>query len=75
MLQTSKLTPKFQTTVPALGRKALGLEAGDFVGFEISGNEVKLCRAAPLDMAFNQALEGTLSEWQSAKDDQTFKDL
>lgn len=75
MLQTSKLTSKFQTTVPTSVRKALQLKAGDMVGFEIDGNEVRLRRATPLDLAFTQALEGTLTEWSSKADEQAFKDL
>ncbi len=75
MLQTSKLTTKFQTTVPTSVRKVLQLKAGDMVGFEIVGNEVKLRRATPLDLAFTQALEGTLTEWSSKADEQAFKDL
>jgi antitoxin PrlF len=75
MLHTSKVTTKFQTTVPPSVRAALNLKAGDFIGFEVSGNEVRLRRATPLDLAFNQALEGTLEEWHSAKDEQAFKDL
>ncbi len=75
MLQTSKLTSKFQTTVPTSVRKALHLKAGDMVGFEIEGNEVRLRRASPLDLAFTQALEGTLTEWSSAADDQAFNNL
>jgi len=75
MLQTSKLTTKFQTTIPTSVRKVLQLKAGDMVGFEIDGNEVKLRRATPLDLAFMQALEGTLSEWSSKADDRAFKDL
>ena len=75
MLQTSKLTTKFQTTIPTSVRKVLQLKAGDMVGFEIDGNEVKLRRATPLDLAFMQALEGTLSEWSSQADDRAFKDL
>ncbi|OGB08400.1 MAG: AbrB family transcriptional regulator [Burkholderiales bacterium RIFCSPHIGHO2_12_FULL_61_11] len=75
MLQTSKLTTKFQTTIPTRVRKVLQLKAGDMVGFEIDGNEVKLRRATPLDLAFMQALEGTLSEWSSQADDRAFKDL
>ena len=71
----SKLTAKFQTTVPTHVRKALQLQAGDFIGFEVSGSEVRLRRATPLDLAFNQALQGTLSEWHSAADDKAFKDL
>lgn len=75
MPQTSKLTTKFQTTIPTSVRKVLQLKAGDMVGFEIDGNEVKLRRATPLDLAFTQALEGTLSEWSSKADDRAFKDL
>jgi len=75
MLQTSKLTTKFQTTIPTSVRKVLQLKAGDMVWFEIDGNEVKLRRATPLDLAFMQALEGTLSEWSSKADDRAFKDL
>jgi antitoxin PrlF len=75
MLQTAKLTSKFQTTVPTPVRKLLQLKAGDLVGFEIDGNEVRLRRATPLDVAFARALEGTLQEWGSAQDDAAFNDL
>lgn len=75
MQQTSKLTTKFQTTVPTRVRKLLQLKAGDMVGFEIDGNEVRLRKVTPLDLAFSQALEGTLPEWSSTQDDRAFKDL
>ena len=75
MMQTSRLTTKYQATVPTSVRKLLQLKAGDLVGFEIEGNEVRLRRATPLDVAFTQALEGTLAEWSSEQDDQAFKDL
>ena len=75
MLQTAKLTSKFQTTVPLAVRKVLNLKAGDLVGFEVIGDEIKLRRATPLDVAFAQALSGTLTEWSSAADDVAFADL
>ena len=75
MLQTAKLTSKFQTTVPLTVRKVLNLKAGDLVGFEVIGDEIKLRRATPLDVAFAQALSGTLTEWSSAADDLAFADL
>ena len=75
MLQTSRLTTKYQATVPTSVRQLLQLKAGDLVGFEIEGNEVRLRRATPLDVAFTQALEGTLAEWSSEQDDHAFKDL
>ena len=75
MLHTSKLTSKFQATVPTPVRRALQLNAGDLIGFEVRGNEVRLCRATPLDLAFAQALEGSLGEWSSPQDDEAFKNL
>ena len=75
MLHTSKLTSKFQATVPTPVRKALQLKAGDLIGFEVEGDEVRLRRATALDLAFAQALEGTLSEWSSKQDDEAFRDL
>jgi antitoxin PrlF len=75
MLQTSKLTGKYQATVPTSIRKALNLSAGDLIGFEIIGSEVRLTRATPLDVAFTQALESTLEEWSSKEDDVAFQDL
>ena len=75
MLQTSRLASKFQTTVPLSVRKALNLRAGDLVGFEITGTEIRLKRATPLDVAFTQALTGTLDEWSSEADNKAFGDL
>ena len=75
MLHTSKLTSKFQATVPTPVRKALQLRAGDMVGFELEGGEVRLRRATPLDLAFAEALEGTLAEWSDSEDDEAFKSL
>ena len=75
MLITSKLTSKFQATFPTPVRKALQLKAGDLVGFEVEGSKVQLRHVTPLDIAFAQALEGTLGEWSSPADDNAFKDL
>ena len=75
MIITSKLTSKFQATVPTPVRKALQLKAGDLIGFEIEGTRVTLRHVTPLDLAFAQALEGTLGEWSSKEDEQAFKDL
>lgn len=75
MLQTSKLTTKYQATVPTSVRKVLQLKAGDVLGFEINGDEVKLRRATPIDLAFTEALAATLPEWGSKEDDTAFKKL
>ena len=75
MMITSRLTSKFQATVPTPVRKALHLKAGDMIGFDIEGTRVTLRHVTPLDLAFVQALEATLGEWSSKEDEQAFKDL
>jgi AbrB family looped-hinge helix DNA binding protein len=45
MIASSKLTSKFQVTIPAAVRRRLGIEAGDVVILTVEGGEVIL-RAA-----------------------------
>lgn len=75
MVAWSRLTRKFQTTIPATVRKALGLESGDTLGFEIHEGRVMLHKASPLDLACAKAVEATLSEWASPEDDEAYRDL
>jgi antitoxin PrlF len=72
---TSKLTTKYQATVPAPVRKILHLEAGDAIAFDIQGKEVRVRKARPLDLEFARALEGTLAEWSSSADEDAYRDL
>ncbi len=71
----SKLTKKYQATVPADVRKKLSLNAGDSISFEFSHGEVKLKKATPMDIEFASALVTTLSEWDSANDEEAYEDL
>ena len=75
MRPISKLTSKFQATVPAPVRAALGVKQGDAIAFDIHDGIVTLHRASPTDIAFARALEGTLSEWNSEQDDRAYRDL
>ena len=68
------LTAKGQVTVPKTVREALGLRQGDLC-WELEDGSVGVRAVAPLDVAYLQGLEGTLSEWSSAADDQAFADL
>ena len=72
---TSKLTSTFQVTIPAPVREALRLKAGDLLGFDVKGSQVKLRRVTPINLAFSQALEGTVGEWSSKADNKAFRDL
>lgn len=75
MLQISKVTSKFQATIPVAVRRVLGLKKGDSVAFEIEGNTVVVRRASALDREYAKAVEGTLSEWLSAEDEEAYRGL
>lgn len=75
MTAVAKLTSKYQATIPLPVRKALGIKAGDVIAFEIKEGYVKLTRATPRDLAYAQAVEGTLGEWDSPADEDAYRDL
>jgi antitoxin PrlF len=72
---TSKLTKKYQITVPEVVRKKLKLNAGDVVAFEIENDTIRLRKARPIDIEFSSALVPTLSEWGSRNDEEAYNDL
>jgi antitoxin PrlF len=72
---TSKLTTKYQATIPEPVRQLLRLQAGDTVAFDVEGNTVQLRKARPVDLAFAQGLEGTLTEWTSQVDEEAYGEL
>ncbi len=72
---TSKLTTKYQATIPASVRKILHVGAGDAIAFDIQGDEVRVRKARPVDLEFSRALEGTLVEWSSSADEDAYRDL
>jgi AbrB family looped-hinge helix DNA binding protein len=72
---TSKLTRKYQATIPEPVRKILHLDAGDAIAFDIEDNAVRIRKARPVDMVFAQALEGTMNEWASEADEEAYRDL
>jgi AbrB family looped-hinge helix DNA binding protein len=75
-LAVSKVTSKYQTTVPKPVREALYLDKGDALIFEIAEDgTVTLRKAVSRDKAFADALTSQLSEWASADDDEAYRDL
>ncbi len=72
---TSKLTKKYQATVPKAVRKKLNLSAGDTIAFEIDNDIIKLKKARPIDIEFSNALVPTLNEWKSQYDEEAYNDL
>jgi len=76
MTQLAKISSKGQVTVPVDIRKALGVDAGDMLAFDLQTNgQVVVRRAGPLDLDYLTAVGGTLSEWNSAEDDEAYGDL
>lgn len=72
---TSKLTKKYQATIPEAVRQRLQLQSGDSVAFDIDGDKVQVRKARSLDLAFVQSLESTLTEWTSAADEEAYDGL
>jgi bifunctional DNA-binding transcriptional regulator/antitoxin component of YhaV-PrlF toxin-antitoxin module len=71
----SKLTRKYQATIPGQVRKALGVERGDRIAFEVEKNLVRLRKAGPLEIEYLKALEPTLGEWSSRNDENAYRSL
>lgn len=74
-MEVATLTAKGQVTVPKMVRDALGLRQGDQLSWELEDGSVRVRAVTPLDVAYLQGLESTLSEWSSAADDQAFAEL
>jgi len=75
-MSNSKLTSKFQATIPQDIRTILNLKAGDQINFEITKDKkIVIKKAIPADIAYLKALESTLNEWNSENDDEDFHDL
>jgi len=71
----SRLTQKYQATIPAEVRRALGLKQGDVIQFDVDGERVTIRKQTRADRAFLEGLEAALSEWNSAYDDEAYADL
>lgn len=74
-MAATKLTKKYQTTVPEPIREFLSLGAGDQVMWEIEDDKVVIKKVTPFDVEYAKALEGSLSEWNSKNDDDAYRDL
>jgi AbrB family looped-hinge helix DNA binding protein len=74
-MKASKLTEKYQTTIPKEVREFLRLNQGDMVAFEIEDDRVVLKRISKFDHEWQKAIESTLSEWTTANDDEAYDSL
>lgn len=74
-MEASRLTSKYQTTIPEKVRKFLDLKKGDLIAFDIKKKAVTLKKISPVDLKFAKSLEQTLSEWASENDEEAYRDL
>lgn len=75
MSAISKVTVKYQATIPREVREFLGVRQGDAVEYRIEKGEVKLKRVTTPDTEYLKAVQKTLTEWDSKADDDAFRDL
>jgi antitoxin PrlF len=72
----SKVTSKFQATIPQDIRSLLDLRAGDRIIFEVNENkQVTIKKATPLDLIYLRSIESSLTEWTSSNDEEDYRDL
>jgi antitoxin PrlF len=74
-MKTSKITSKYQATVPKEIREFLGLSAGDGLQWEIEDDQVVVKKLSHLDLEWQRAIEMTLQEWSSPEDDEAYGSL
>ena len=76
MFSLAKITSKSQTTIPREVREALHVGAGDFIVWELSNDgSARVRKAQALDRDYLRALEGTLTEWSRAADEEAYRGL
>ena len=76
MTAISKITSKGQTTVPQSIRAALKSNPGDLIAWEIDARgNVGVRRIQAADLEYLKAVEGTLNEWRTAKDEKAYGKL
>jgi AbrB family looped-hinge helix DNA binding protein len=76
MLAVAKITSKGQTTIPQDVRAALHVAPGDLIAWEVGDDgTATVRRVQPMDIEYLRAIEGTLSEWSGAADEEAYGDL
>ena len=72
---TSRVTSKYQATIPGQIRDILGIGRGDSIAFSIEDGKVTLEKVEPLDTDFLRMLDRSLDDWNSPEDDDAFGNL
>ncbi|HAC65273.1 MAG TPA: AbrB family transcriptional regulator [Cyanothece sp. UBA12306] len=71
----SRVTQKYQATIPQAIREVLDIHQGDSVIFELVDGQVVLRKVLPMDWDYLNAVSTTMSEWLSSEDEEAYNDL
>jgi len=75
-VEFTKITSKYQTTIPKKIREALNIKIGDNIVFKLlDDNKVLVQKLNSFDKRYLESLDSMLSEWSSKEDDEAFDDL
>jgi len=76
MFAVGKITAKGQTTIPQDVRAALQVAPGDLIAWAVgTDGTARVRRVQPIDLEYLRAVQGTLSEWTSAADEEAYRGL
>ena len=76
MHHSSKVTTKYQTTIPKEIRAKLDLKAGDYVLFEDRNDEIIIRKVTSVDWQYLKSVSPTLeAEWLSVADEKAYGNL
>lgn len=71
----SKVTKKYQATIPLAVRELLDLKCGDRISFEVENGQVILKKSISNDWDDSSSVSKTLNEWLSPEDEKAYNDL
>ena len=74
-METSRVTSKGQTTIPASIRKAANIKSGDLLMFTTDGNQVTIMKIELPTDDYSDSVSETFSEWSSPEDEEAWRDL
>lgn len=75
-MSASKLTGKFQATIPKDVREKLKLKKGDLIVFQVvDTNIIVIKKSTPFDKEYLKAISKTLNEWNSSYDEADYEHL
>ena len=76
MYQSSKVTAKYQATIPKEIRAKLDLHAGDYLLFEDKNDQIVISKAKNVEWQYLKSVSSTLeAEWLSEADEEAYGDL